>query len=223
MAFLQWSFPDFLPYRAELYFYPDTDNEGKQWARRHWHTQDPSLTCFIWTLFITSLKKELLQPVMAALGGRKLLQNLDLSSPFILSLWCLRFGFVNLILPSCMCITPPWSCQSAHALAIRIEVNVSPSSGRVGEWHLTIKQSDILEMPVISFYRWFEHVFFSHEELISVSHDDVTNIQLCIYRDTAKSACLSAVPSHSQVPHPSLCVRACGTERDVIYPTDIRL
>lgn len=58
----------------------------------------------------------------------------------------------------------------------------------------------------------FTEVF--HKKLISISHDDVTNIQLCIYRDTPKSACLSAVPSHSQVPHPlCMCVCMCYRKR----------
>lgn len=56
-------------------------------------------------------------------------------------------------------------------------------------------------------------------ELISVSHDDVTNIQLCIYRDTPKSARLSAVPSHSHVPHLlCTCVRVSNEERSSILP-----
>lgn len=83
--------------------------------------------------------------------------------------------------------------------------------------------TDTLEIEAIPFHRWrFKHNVF-HEELISVSHDDVTNIQLCIYKDTPKSACLSAVPSHSQVPHPLICVCACVTERDVIHLTYVRL
>lgn len=57
-----------------------------------------------------------------------------------------------------------------------------------------------------------------HEELITISHDDVTTIQLCIYRDTPKSACLSAVPSHSQVPHP-LCMSVCMCNRRICHPS----
>lgn len=51
-----------------------------------------------------------------------------------------------------------------------------------------------------------------------ISHDDVTNIKLCIYRDTPKSACLS-LPGHSQVPHP-LCACACVED---IHPTCVWL
>ena len=65
------------------------------------------------------------------------------------------------------------------------------------ETTLEIRAIPVLQTEVVVF----------HEELI-ISHDDVTNIQLCIYRDTPKSACLSAVPSHSQVPHP-LCKCVC--------------
>lgn len=60
---------------------------------------------------------------------------------------------------------------------------------------------EIHEDPVL----WRFKCVVYYEEVISISHDDVTNIQLCIYRDTPKSARLSAVPSHSQVPHP-LCM-----------------
>lgn len=75
-----------------------------------------------------------------------------------------------------------------------------------------------LEVQVISRWRRSRRVVFP-EELISISHDDVTNIQLCIYRDTPKSACLSAVPSHSQVPHPlCTCVCMCYREMSTIFP-----
>lgn len=63
----------------------------------------------------------------------------------------------------------------------------------------------------------FRGVVFN-EELISISHDDVTNIQLRIYKDTPKSACLSAVPSHSQVPHP-LCMCVCMCNRKRCHPS----
>lgn len=78
------------------------------------------LTCFSWTFnLLLLLMEELLRPVMAELRRRKLPPDLDHFSPF--PPWWLRFGFVNLIPPLCMWVTPPWSLLTTHALAIKLK------------------------------------------------------------------------------------------------------
>lgn len=123
----------------------------------------------------------------------------------------------TLILPLCMWVTPPWRRWTAHAAAVKTETSLPPSSGRERERHFLRKQLMNWKIQEFRVLRRFKRVVF-HEKLISISHDDVTNIQLCIYRDTPKSACLSAVPSHSQVPHP-LCMCVCMCTRKRCHPS----
>lgn len=94
-------------------------------------------------------------------------------------------------------------------------MSLLPSSGREGT-RKTLPE-ETAEIQAIALCGG-SNASFPTKELISISHDDVTNIQLCIYRDTPKSACLSAVPCHSQVPHP-LCMCACMCNRKRCHPS----
>lgn len=97
-------------------------------------------------------------------------------------------------------------------------MSLPPSRGGESERQMEMlpEETHKLEIYEIPFGRG-SNVFY-YEEVISISHDDVTNIQLCIYRDTPKSACLSAVPSHSQVPH-RLCMCACMCTSERRHPS----
>lgn len=123
-----------------------------------------------------------------------------------------------------MWVTPSWSRKTHGSSAGHTNRNESTATWWTRE-KKTLPEgatNKLVIRAIPSYGGSFKLVLF-HKGLISISHDDVTNIYLCIYRDTPKSARLSAVLVIHRCLTLCLCVRACVTEGDVICLTNVRL
>lgn len=179
------------------------------------HARPPHHQLFYFNFYLLLLlMEELSQPVMAELRGRKFPITLiyDHFSPFfsvMAEIWICESDPASVHVSNKPRLEPLDCSSTGHK-----NRNESAAILWTRERKTLLKETtlEIRAIPVLQ-----TEVVVFHEELI-ISHDDVTNIQLCIYRDTPKSACLSAVPSHSQVPHP-LCMCVCMCIRKRCHPS----